>query len=169
MTCSVWLLGPVLCHGVVGTVSCLTGWCSFTASQNWEILLFSYLETVQKGGSLNSSSLPQTRGREVAILFIEHKWLYIIMCKLICAVIVYFTNMLFCTQNLHNEFTLLKRRDKLEKSCPHQKSKCAFPPSHQNKYALPPGLQQVSSWDNTSYVLLPCLLHLSLKVVLPSP
>lgn len=31
-------------------------------------------------------SLSQTWGKEVAILFTGHKWLYIIMCKLICAV-----------------------------------------------------------------------------------
>lgn len=47
--------------------------------------------------------------------------------------IIYFMNLLFCTQNLHNEFTFLKHVGKLEKSCPHQKI------SHQNKYALPPG------------------------------
>lgn len=42
-------------------------------------------------------------------------------------------NLLFCTQNLHHEFALLKHGGELEKSYPHQKI------SHQNKYTLPPG------------------------------
>lgn len=39
-------LGPFLCHGIMGTFSCLACWCSFIASQKLGMFFFSYLEAV---------------------------------------------------------------------------------------------------------------------------
>lgn len=47
--------------------------------------------------------LSPARGREVAILFTEHKWLYMIMCKLICSVIVH--HIFYQSVVLYTEFT----------------------------------------------------------------